>query len=151
MIHQSSEQRPLERSGIVPDDRPRIRGNGHSGANSEIVGEDDPPGGSRATPVLEEAARILSDRQERCDERIEGYVSALARDQSDPEGRATIKAVIDGALVSVKADFSQSEYNRIADAHTRRLSVSLEGDLRREGQRWQLMNPRDLTLIEDED
>ena len=102
-------------------------------------------------PVLEEAARILGDRQERCDERIEGYVSALARDQSDPEGRVTIKAVIDGALVSVKADFSQPEYNRIADAHTRRLSVSLEGDLQREGQRWRLMNPRDLTLIEDED
>ena len=102
-------------------------------------------------PVLEEAARILSDRQERCDERIEGYVSALAREQSDPEGRVTIKAVIDGALVSVKADFSQSEYNRIADAHTRRLSVSLEGDLQRDGQRWRLMNPRDLTVVEDED
>ena len=102
-------------------------------------------------PVLEEAARILSDRQERCDERIEGYVSALTRDQSDPEGRATIKAVIDGALVSVKADFSQSEYNRITDAHARRLSVSLEGDLQREDQRWRLMNPRDLTVVEDED
>ena len=57
-------------------------------------------------PVLREAAQILSDRQERADERIEGYVSALARDQSEPEGRATIKAVIDGALTSVKADFS---------------------------------------------
>ena len=102
-------------------------------------------------PVLEEAARILSDRQERCDERIEGYVSALARDQSDPEGQATIRAVIDGALVSVKADFNQSEYIRITDAHARRLSVSLEGDLQRDGQRWRLMNPRDLTVIEDED
>ena len=102
-------------------------------------------------PVLEEAARILSDQQERYDERIEGYVSALARDQSDPEGRATIKAVIDNGLVSVKADFSQSEYSRITDAHARRLSVSLEGDLQREGRRWRLMNPRDLTVIEDED
>ena len=65
--------------------------------------------------------------------------------------RATIKAVIDGALVSVKADFSQSEYMRITDAHARRLSVALEGDLQREGQRWRLMNPRDLTVVEDED
>ena len=40
-------------------------------------------------PVLQEAARILGDRQERYDERIEGYVSALARDQSEPEGRVT--------------------------------------------------------------
>ena len=102
-------------------------------------------------PVLEEAARILADQQERYDERIEGYVSALARDQPDPDGRVTIRAVIDGALASVKAQFSQSEYSRIADAHTRRMSVSLEGDLQREGQRWRLINPRDLTVIEEED
>ncbi len=87
-------------------------------------------------PVLREAARILSDRQERVDERIEGYVSALARGQAEPEGRATIKAVIDGALTSVKADFSPSEYSRITKAHDNRWSVSLEGDLRREGRRW---------------
>ena len=102
-------------------------------------------------PVLREAARILGDRQERVDERIEGYVSALARDQSEPEGRATIKAVIDGALTSVKADFSPSEYSTITRAHDNRWSVSLEGDLRREGHRWHLSNPRDLTVMEDSD
>ena len=102
-------------------------------------------------PVLQEAARILGDRQERYDERIEGYVSALVRDHSEPDGRVTIKAVIDGALASVKVDFSPSEYTRIIHAHDRRLSVSLEGDLHREGQRWCLMNPRDLTVVEDKD
>ena len=102
-------------------------------------------------PVLREAARILSDRQERVDERIQGYVSNLARDKSEPEGRATIKVVIDGALTSVKADFSPSEYATIAQAHANRWSVSLEGDLRREGQRWHLCNPRDLTVLDDND
>ena len=102
-------------------------------------------------PVLREAAQILSDRQERVDERIEGYVYALARDQSEPEGRATIKAVIDGALTSVKADFSPSDYSRITKAHDNRWSVSLEGDLRREGHRWHLSNPRDLTVMDDSD
>ena len=100
--------------------------------------------------VLTEAARILSSQQERVDERIEGYVSALARDQTEPDGRATIKAVIDGALTSVKADFSPSEYNKITTAHANRLTVSLEGDLRREGQRWHLANPRDLTVVADD-
>ena len=102
-------------------------------------------------PVLSEAARILSSRQERVDERIEGYVSALARDKSEPDGRATIRAVIDGALTSVKADFSPSEYSEITKAHANRWSVSLEGDLRREGQRWHLSNPRDLTVMDDAD
>ena len=102
-------------------------------------------------PVLREAAQILSDRQERVDERIDGCVSALARDLSEPEGRATIKAVVDGALASVKADFSPSEYSRIVRAHDNRWSVSLEGDLRREGHRWHLSNPRDLTVMDDSD
>ena len=102
-------------------------------------------------PVLHEAAQILSARQERVDEHIEGYVSALARAQSDPAGRATIKAVIDGALTSVKADFSPSEYTKITKAHDTRSSVSLEGDLRREGHRWHLSNPRDLTVSDDGD
>ena len=101
--------------------------------------------------VLSEAARILSGRDERVDERIEGYVSSLVRDQSEPEGRATIKAVIDGALTSVKADFSPSEYSEITRAHDHRWSVSLEGDLRREGQRWHLSNPRDLTVMDGND
>ena len=102
-------------------------------------------------PILREAAQILSDRHERVDERIQGYVSKLARDRSEPEGRATIKVVIDGALTSVKADFSPSEYGTIAQAHANRWSVSLEGDLRREGQRWHLSNPRDLTVMDDGD
>ena len=101
--------------------------------------------------VLHEAARVLTERQERTDERIEGYVSALVRDHSDPEGRVTIKAVLDGALTSVKVDFDPPEYRMIADAHDRRLSVSLEGDLRRDGQRWHLMNPRDLMIIEGDE
>ncbi len=101
--------------------------------------------------VLSEAARILGSRQERVDERIEGYVSALARDQSEPDGRATIKAVIDGALTSVKADFSPSEYSEITKAHDNRWSVSLEADLHRDGQRWRLSNPRDLTVTDDND
>ena len=101
--------------------------------------------------MLHEAARVLTERQERTDERIEGYVSALVRDQSDPEGRVTVKAVLDGALTSVKVDFNPPDYSMIADAHDRRLSVSLEGDLRRDGQRWHLMNPRDLTIIEDDE
>lgn len=101
--------------------------------------------------ILREASRTLKDRQERPDERIEGYVVSLARQQSKRQGHVTIKAVIDGALRSVRADFSPADYGRITDAHNRRLAVSLEGDLRREGQRWTLCNPRDLVISENDD
>ena len=102
-------------------------------------------------PVLQEVARVLGHRQVRHDERIEGFVSALERDHSDPDRRATIKAVIDDAMVSVKVDFNPSDYDRISKAHNERLSVSIEGDLRREDQRWHLANPRDLMVIEEDD
>ena len=101
--------------------------------------------------VLDEAARVLSDRQERTDEEIEGYVSRLAREQADPEGTATIRAFLDGRLTSVKAVFGPSDYGEITRAHADRLSVSLEGDLRREGQRWHLRNPRGVTVLPDDD
>ena len=101
-------------------------------------------------PVLDEAARVLAHRQERTDEEIQGYVSRLARDQTDPQGTATIKAFVDGRLTSVKAVFDPTDYSEITRAHDDRLSVSLEGDLQREGQRWRLRNPRQVTIQRDE-
>lgn len=102
-------------------------------------------------PILREASRTLKDRQEHTDERIEGYVTNLAREQAEHQGRVTLKAVVEGAMRSIRADFSPADYGRITDAHNRRLVISLEGDLRREGQRWTLHNPRDLEIFENDD
>ena len=101
--------------------------------------------------VLKEASRILRDRQERPNERLDGYVYALARGQTQHRGRVTLKAVVDGAMSSVRVDFAPPDYSRIAEAHDQRKVVSLEGDLRRDGQRWVLDNPRDLEVQIDED
>ncbi len=100
--------------------------------------------------VLDEAARVLSDRQERTDEEVQGYVSRLARDKTDPTGTATIKAFVDGGVVSVQVVFDSAAYSEITRAHDARLSVSLEGDLYREGHRWHLRNPRRVTVMEDD-
>ena len=101
--------------------------------------------------ALDEAARVLSNLQERTDEEIEGYVSRLARDKTESTGTATIRAFVDGRLSSIQAVFDSVDYKEITRAHEARLSVSLEGDLHRQGQRWHLRNPRKVTVIEDED
>ncbi len=101
--------------------------------------------------VLKEASRILKGRQERTNERLDGYVYVLARGQTQISGRVTLKAIVDGAISSVRVDFAPSEYSRIVEAHDQRKVVSLEGDLRREGQRWVLDNPRDLQVQTDDD
>ena len=104
----------------------------------------------RDAPVLTEAARLLTAQQEHVNEEINGYVSALARDQDDWDGRVTIKAFFDGTLTTVKAQFSPEDYAEITRAHTERRTISVIGELRREGQRWQLQNPRDLVVDYDE-
>ena len=107
--------------------------------------------GSSDAAVLKEASRVLKERQERPNERIEGYVTLLRRDETEPGGRARIKAMIEGVMSSVRVDFAPPDYSLITEAHDLRLIVSLEGDLRREGQRWVLENPRDLWVFEDDD
>ena len=101
--------------------------------------------------VLKEASRVLKERQERPNERIEGYVTLLRRGEAEPEGRARIKAMIEGVMSSVRVDFDPFDYSLITEAHDLRLVVSLEGDLRREGQRWVLHNPRDIFVYEEDD
>lgn len=60
-------------------------------------------------------------------------------------------APIDGLLTSVKVAFGPQDYGLVSQAHLKRQTVSLEGDLRREGSRWHLQNPRDLVLLADDD
>jgi hypothetical protein len=100
--------------------------------------------------ILSEAATVLRDREPRPGERIEGQVTHLARGPDATDGQVTIKAAIDGRMSSIRADFGPDLYRQVADAHRDRLSVALEGDLQREGQRWRLVNPRDLGVLPDD-
>ena len=104
---------------------------------------------AREAPVLEEASRVLTERQDRPNETVSGYVRALKREEGEHKGRATMKAVVDGALVSVQVEFPPGDYTRIVDAHDKRLDITLDGDLRRVGQRWHLAHPRNLYVSSD--
>ena len=101
--------------------------------------------------VLKEAARILREREPRPGERLEGYVTHLTRGPDAQQGQVTIRAVVDGKMSSVRADFGPELYRRVVEAHLGRLSITLEGDLEREGQRWRLMRPRDLVVMPAEE
>lgn len=97
--------------------------------------------------TLQEAAKVLREREPRPAERIQGFVAALARDKNAKEGRVTVKTLIDNKPSSVKIYFKQEDYKEISDAHKDRRFITLEGDLVREGHRWKLSNPRDLSVL----
>ena len=96
--------------------------------------------------ILSEAAAVLRDREPRPGERLEGHVVNLARGPDAEFGQVTLRALVDGRMSSIKADFGPDHYRQVADAHLERRSLSLEGDLIREGQRWRIVNPRGLVV-----
>ena len=100
--------------------------------------------------ILSEAASVLRDREPRPSEKIEGQVTHLARGLDVTDGQVTIKAVVDGRMSSVRAYFGPELYGQVVDAHKERRTVTLEGDLQRDGQRWRLVNPRDLVVLPDD-
>ena len=101
------------------------------------------------TPILEEASRVLKERQERPDELIEGYVISLTRQESDYQGHVTVRGVIDGFRRSVRVELDHEDYDKVIDAHDRRRKVSIMGELIRKGRQWTLENPRNLAVHED--
>lgn len=101
------------------------------------------------TPILEEASRVLKDRQEHPNALIEGYVISLTRQESDYQGHVTVKGMINGSRRSVRVGLDHEDYERIIGAHDRRRLISVRGDLMCEGQRWTLANPSNLVVHED--
>lgn len=101
--------------------------------------------------ILQEAAKVLREREARSDEQIVGYVTNLARGKEASEGHVIIKAPIDDRMCSVKVEFGPENYSEVVAAHDKRKLVQLDGDLEREGQRWKLTNPRHLSILADED
>ena len=99
--------------------------------------------------ALAEASRILKNRQDRPNQLITGYVTALTRGESAREGHVTIRAMVDNVMRSIGVDFAPDHYGRIVEAHNSRLEIMLQGDLKRDGQKWVLLNPRHLTFVRD--
>ncbi len=100
--------------------------------------------------LFREAASQFRSIEPRPDERLEAFVVKLDRDQKQSDGRVTLSAAIDGQQVSIKTTLPADLYSQATDAHDRRLMLSLTGDLKRKGQRWQLDDPRDLNVISDD-
>ena len=101
--------------------------------------------------LFKEAASQFRSHEPRPDERFEAFVVKLDRDQTQSEGQVTLRAAIDGQQVSIKTILPPDLYSQAVEANNKRLMVSLTGDLKRKGQRWQLDDPRDLNVIFDED
>ena len=102
-------------------------------------------------PVLRQAARSLREQEFLPDMHFIGVVQRLESDEVEMGGRMTLRASIRGNHQRVTADLNYSDYHRALQAHSSGLSVVAEGTLRRVGQGWNLLNPRVVDLIANDD
>jgi hypothetical protein len=101
--------------------------------------------------VLKEVGRQFRLREPRPDERILGYVTHLRRQEDEFDGRVTIKVLVDGRVRSLTADLSKVDYEIAVQAHQNQNPISVIGNLETEGQRWHLVAPRSIFVVEDDD
>ncbi|MCY4304683.1 MAG: hypothetical protein OXC62_07910 [Aestuariivita sp.] len=105
--------------------------------------------------IFKEAVKVLENKQ-KCsiqpdfsNKRIEGYVYELNRDKSATKGSVKISSVINKKPCAITASFSEKDYSQITRAHDKKLIISVEGNLHKEKQGWNLYNPRNLDVFGD--
>ncbi len=101
--------------------------------------------------MMREVARIFHEKQPRPDEQIEGIIVKLAREEADFDGRVTLKAVVDGKLVSVQAQLQPNDYDLAIQAHRANHPIAAVGTLERVRRRWWLTSPADIHLVPEDE
>jgi hypothetical protein len=97
--------------------------------------------------VLKEAARQFRLREPRDDVEVLGVIERCRREVGESSGFVSIAALIDGRAQMVTVELQREDYELAVEAHRKQNAISLIGELRREGQRWRLQNPRHLAII----
>ncbi len=106
--------------------------------------------GRSDAPLLREVARSFRDRAARSDFQLCAYVHLLTRGEKQEEGTVSLRSRIDEKPRTVQAVLTREDYERAVQAHREKNPVVLEGDLERLGQRWRLLNPRLVEVIQDD-
>ena len=102
---------------------------------------------SVSADILSEAAKSFRRREPSYDEQIVAQVVRLERSPEEFDGKATILLVWDERLTHMNVEFEQSVYNIVISAFRDHTPVSLDGDVHPFGNRFELRNPRNLSLI----
>jgi len=81
---------------------------------------------------------------------LEGPVTRISEEPERFDGSVVLETLLGGAVRRVRVKFAEAERSTIFEAAQRKRWVRVVGDLRREGSRLSLLNPRDLALFQEE-
>ena len=105
------------------------------------------PFSEQSADILTEAAKSFRSREPSIDEYVIAHVVKLEREPKEFDGRATILCVRDGRPSRLHVKFEESAYHTVIKAFQDRDSIGMYGDIYRVGSRYELRNPRNLSLL----
>ena len=100
--------------------------------------------------VLAEAAKFFRRNEPSFDEQVIAHVVHLDREPHEFDGRAVLLATRDERLTRIRVEFDHSVYGTVIRAFDEHRSISLNGDVHREGNSYELRSPRNLSLVSEE-
>ena len=100
--------------------------------------------------ILTEAARLFRRNEPSLDESLIAQVVKLEREPEEFDGRATILYVMEGRPIRMRVKFEEETYEIVIRAFQQREPISVDGDIYRVGNAYELRNPRNLLLASEQ-
>ena len=100
--------------------------------------------------ILNEAARSFRRNEPSLDESVIAQVVRLEREPEEFDGRATILYVRDGRPMRMRVEFEEETYGTVIRAFEQREPISVDGDIYRVGNVYELRNPRNLSFAAEQ-
>jgi hypothetical protein len=138
---------------IAGDSAPTDLGVAVNWAAARPVDEDQPSlvkFGPAELPVIENARDVLRQMGPFDNVEVVGSVKRLDRPAEETIGEIIIDGHAGGERRSVRVQLSDAEYHRALNAHDNRRLVSFRGTLEREGRKWILRDPGQISILDSE-
>ena len=100
--------------------------------------------------ILNEAARSFRRDEPSLDESLIAQVVRLEREPEDFDGKATILCVREGRPMRIRVEFEEETYAAVIRAFEQREPISVDGDIYRVGNAYELRNPRNLSFAAEQ-
>lgn len=97
--------------------------------------------------ILAEVAKSFRSSEPFLNEAVIAYVVGLDREVTEFDGRATLSYVKEGRPLRLRVRFEEPAYSTVIRAFDGRIPISLDGDIYRAGNGYELRNPVNLSLV----
>ena len=103
----------------------------------------------KSADILTEAAKSFRRNEPLLGESVIAHVVRLEREIKEFDGRAFISYVHDDHPIRMRVEFEEPAFNTVIQAFQERSPISLNGDIYRVGNAYELRNPRNLVPVSE--